>query len=518
MLAAQAARVDSAPPVIKAIEIERANVFGVDETNNFLLRLANKLHATTRAWVIRREVLLRPGERWDSARVAESARNLRGLGVFRRVEIDSVRTDSGMVLRVRTGDAWSTRVEPRFSGAGNQRVYAIALGEVNLAGTASEVRLRYDKRPDRDLYTALFRRPRLIGQKIGVLTQYQLRSDGHSIYGSIGEPYFTLKSQSAWNVSAEDRDIRVLRFFNGNTKTAGDSLQQRFAHVTATVGKALFANDHGYLRVGLLGQIRRENFAGRARLDTIGRSVFGVVGVYGQWRRARFQVRRGFQGFSRDEDVDLSTIVQAGVNLTPRAFGYQQDGFVPSVSARVGLEIPHGFITLNAAALARITDAGWVDTGSVHVGGTLALLPSKRQIAVFHAAAGWQRHPEPGAEFDLGLGIGPRAFDQHSFTGDRAFFLSAEYRYQIKEEFLRNAGVALAAFTDYGGAWYAGSPRRTGFDYGVGLRFGLTRTTGPETTRIDFARLAGSDIERSRWRLVIGRGFAFSLNGRLDGQ
>ena len=518
MLAAQAARVDSAAPVLKAIEIDRANVFGADETDNFLLRLANKLHVTTRPWVIRRELLFRPGEPWDSAEVAETARNLRALGVFRRVTIDSVRTDSGLVAKVFTGDAWSTRVEPRVSFAGNQRRYAIALGEVNLAGTASEVRLRYDKLPDRSLYTALFRRPRLINQKIGVVAQYQLRTDGHSIYGSIGQPYFTLVSRFAWNLSSEDRDIRVLRFFDGNSKKAGQELQQRFVHLTGSAGWALSASEQGYLRVGVIGQVRRENFADRVRIDTLGRSVFGMAGVFGQWRRARFQVRRGFVGFARDEDVDLSTIVQAGVNLTPRAFGYKEDGFVPSVSARVGIPIPGGFITLNGSALARITDAGWVDTGSVHVGGTLALIPSRNQLAVFHAAAGWQRHPLPGAEFDLGLGIGPRGFDQHSFTGDRAFFLSAEYRYQIKEEFLRNAGVALAAFTDYGGAWYGGSPRRTGFDYGVGIRFGLTRTTAPETTRIDFTRLAGNGVERGRWRIVVGRGFAFSLNGRLDGQ
>jgi hypothetical protein len=421
-------------------------------------------------------------------------------------------------MKVRTADAWSTRVEPNVKGNGSQRVYTIALAEVNVAGSASEIRLRYDDRPDRSLYTAVFRRPRLINQKVGVLAQYQLRSDGHSVYGSIGQPSFTLASKSSWNLSAEDRDIRVLQYFNGHTTAAGDSLQQRFAHVTGSAAWALSASERGYLRMGVIGQVRRENFADRVRIDTMGRSVFGTVGVFGQWRRARFQVRRGFVGFARDEDVDLSTIVQAGVNLTPRGFGYKEDGFVPNVSARVGIPIPRGFVTLNASAVARITDAGWVDTGSVHVGGTLALIPSRNQLAVFHAAAGWQRHPSPGAEFDLGLGIGPRAFNQHSFTGDRAFFLSAEYRHQIKEEFLRNAGVAVAAFTDYGGAWYNGSPRRTGFDYGVGIRFGLTRTTGPETTRIDFAWLAGNDVERGRWRLVVGRGFAFSLSGRLDGQ
>ena len=46
--------------------------------------------------MVTRELLFRPGEPFDSAEVQETVRNLRGLGIFRRVLWDSVRTDTGL--------------------------------------------------------------------------------------------------------------------------------------------------------------------------------------------------------------------------------------------------------------------------------------------------------------------------------------------------------------------------------------------------------------------------------------
>ena len=42
-------------------------------------------------------------------------------GVFRRVQIDSVRTDSGLTMRVVTKDGWSTRADWRFRSVGRGR-------------------------------------------------------------------------------------------------------------------------------------------------------------------------------------------------------------------------------------------------------------------------------------------------------------------------------------------------------------------------------------------------------------
>ena len=92
---------DTAPrPIIRGVIIDRQDIFDADEARaSSLARFGNAIHTTTRRRVIERELLFQPGEPFDSAKVAETARNLRALGIFRRVLIDSIHTDSGTVLR-----------------------------------------------------------------------------------------------------------------------------------------------------------------------------------------------------------------------------------------------------------------------------------------------------------------------------------------------------------------------------------------------------------------------------------
>src|ERR671925_2231856 len=122
--------------IIRGVQLQRRDIFDPTE-RSWLARVANQLHFRTRPAVIRRELLIEPGEPYDSALVAESERNLRALGVFRRVQIDSVRTPTGLMLRVITKDGWSTQADWRFRSTGGEVAFTIGLVESNLLGTAS---------------------------------------------------------------------------------------------------------------------------------------------------------------------------------------------------------------------------------------------------------------------------------------------------------------------------------------------------------------------------------------------
>src|SRR5688500_14988796 len=249
---------------------------------------------------------------------------------------------------------------------------------------------------------------------------------------------------------------------------------------------ALRAGPEGYFRAGVNGQVRRDDYADASRVDTLGHTVTGAAGAFIQWRRARFLVSRGLEGFAREEDVDGSTTVGTGVQVTRRAFGYAEDGLVPFVTLRTGFGGPDRLRRRSATARRRYTGAG-LASGPVHLAGTAFLLPAPGHLAVLHGAVGWQERPAPGAEFDLGLGLGPRAFKEHSFTGDRALFTTPEYRSTLTNDIYQLTAIGLAGFVDYGGAWYHGSARRTGVDFGIGLRFGLTRATEIQSSRLDLA-------------------------------
>ena len=224
---------------------------------------------------------------------------------------------------------------------------------------------------------------------------------------------------------------------------------------------------------------------------------------------------RGYQSFGRPEDVDLSSVARLSLLLAPKALGYDVNGIAPGLSAHNGARLPGGFVTADFLATGLFTSAG-LDSGQVQLGVTAALLPSPRHQVLLHAEAGMLRNPVPGSEFDLGLGAGPRGFREHAFTGDRQFFGTLEYRYTAFQEFAKVTGVGLATFVDYGGAWYRGDRRRTGWDAGVGLRLGPSRAPDDGASRLDLVRRFASDRQPAGWVFVVGKGFVFSTSPRAS--
>ncbi len=246
----------------------------------------------------------------------------------------------------------------------------------------------------------------------------------------------------------------MLRFFDGANE-ARDSLTHRYTLVRGSAAMALRASSEGYLRLGVQAQVRREDFRPEGSVVPFEKTITGAVGPYVTWSRTRFLVTRGYAGFAREEDVDLGLTVRAGLMVAPAAFGYERDGIAPLTSARLGVRVPGGFGYLEALA-GGLYDASGLDSGSVQLAATAVLQPGPNQVGILHLEGGWLKDPVPGAEFDLGLGTGPRAFRSHSFTGDRSYFGTAEYRVTVVDDFLGQIGLGIAGFVDHGGAWYAG--------------------------------------------------------------
>lgn len=510
------ARGDTAGAVLRGVQVRRENVFSAAEADNWIFRAANALHAVTRGYVVRREILLQPGAPWDSARAAETGRNLRALGIFTQVTVDSVRTDSGLVGRVVTRDGWSTRPDFRFRSTGGQVEYTLAFFEDNLAGTATQVGVKYRHQVDRTSHEFDFLQPRLIANRVRASASWEDRSDGSVVVAELSQPFFNLESRTSLGAVLDTRKERVLRFFNGE-EIASDTLERRYTLLRSEAGLALRAGPEGYLRAGLSLQIRRDDFVAEGFGGAFPDHVTGSFGPWLEWRRARYVVTRGFAGFGRQEDVDLSTTLRLSLLAAPRSFGYSRDGLGARLGGRTGLSFPGGFGFLDLSANG-LVDAAGLDSGRVLTAGTLVLQPGGGHTLLLHADGGWARRPLPGEEFDLGLGNGPRAFRAHALTGDRTFYATAEYRLTLFQDFLSLMGVGLAGFVDYGGAWYAGSPARTGTDAGIGLRLGASRSSAVESLRIDLARRFPNDAQGGGWVLVVGKGLTFSTAPLLRGQ
>jgi hypothetical protein len=499
-------------PRITSITLVTNSIFDRNDSS-LLARIGNLIHVSTRPAFIRREFLFRLGDRYDSARVAETGRNLRALGVFRGVAIDTTQSDSGVDVHVVTRDAFTSQIQPTLRTSGGSSAYGLTLLETNFLGTLSQLEAGYRHDPDRSTYVLGFSRRRLINDKIGGTVELFDRSDGKLAFAQLLQPYFEAASRVSGTLTFDDRRDRILQYRDG-VLVPEAIVQNRYVLGRVDYGRALSASPHGYLRIGGAIQARRDDYISDSEYTARGfgtSSVTGAAGVYVDASRVNEPKVFAFASLGRDEDVDLSTTVHLALFAAPAAFGYRpgHSGVAPGISLHTGTLFPGGFVYIDASATGLYSSIG-LDSGQVFLGGTAVLMPARRHQLLLHGEASALQNPLPGTEFDLGLGAGPRAFAQHSFTGDREYFGTAEYRYTAGLNVFKLLDVGFATFVDRGGAWWAGDPHRSGWDYGIGLRLGFSRAPDVGTNRIDFAWRAAHDGIPGGWAFAVGKGFAFS--------
>jgi hypothetical protein len=502
----------STAPVIDTIIVITENVFGAEEAGrNALFRIANAVRFTTKTRVVRRELLFRAGEPYDSATVAESERNLRALGVFRDVVIDSSTIGGRLAVTVRTADSWSTQPNVGGGFTAGTFTWTVELAEQNFLGTATLVDVGYRQEPERTVTRLSTRLRRVLGSRIAASGFYESLSDGKRGGWAVGSPFRSLSDTRSIQVVGERADHRVVRYV---TQSAFDQDTVEFNRrafvnrVDAAI--APVANTSHYLRTGVSALVKQEEFIPWSERDVAyPDTVSGTVGVFAEYRRANFKVVTHYNGFAREEDLDLSTTVRLTTWIAPSAFGYARDGVGPRVAAATGASLPFGFLRASALAGGLFTSAG-LDSGRVVVSMTLGSQFFNRQATFLNVQGGMMENPTPGHEFELGHGIGPRSFGPFSFTGDRAVWGTFEHRVFLVDEVLGLLGLGAAGFVDYGGAWFDELVEpQFGGNVGFGLRIGATRATGNNLGRIDVGYRFGDGWSGERWAFSIGRGAVF---------
>lgn len=494
---------------IDTVVVYNTNIFPdemVDEFG-FVARAANALHIRTRASVIRRTIFLGPGDAYDSARVAESERALRGLGVFRFVRIDTARVEGRLALRLVTADGWSTKPQFGFSTAGGDETWQVGMVEENFLGLATTAVGIYRSTPDRSELELQYVSPHFLARHARLLLYYVDRSDGLRGAWRYGLPFYHTAARRSLVLEGDAADERVLVFENGRRDT---TFTKRAFRIGVRGGVALHATSREYTRLWAAAQWRREDYAAE-NAALVPRSVFGAVGAGMEWRRVRFRVLQRLNSYARQEDVNLSQYLRVGVWAAPRAWGYAADraGIGPELQGQLSTVWRAGFAALRVSGNAIYTPAG-LDSGRVRVNVSVVDQNLPRQTWLLFAEAGVMQRARPGGEFDLwNEGSGPRLFGAHAFTGTRLAWGTLEDRILVVDEFGGLVGVGIAPFIDYGGAWRADTAPRYGGNVGVALRLGPTRAVRSEATEFAVGYRFGEGWNNRRWAIAVRKGFVF---------
>ena len=508
----QVVDLEPSPIVIDGVEIATENVFSEAEIRkNFVFRLMNGIRFQTREQVVAKELLFGPGSTLDSVQLAETERNLRNLGLFRDVSVDTISRGDSLIVQVRTQDAWSTQPIFRFSFSGETLTGKIGLAEKNLLGTGNQARIAWRKDVDRNAFEIDSRFRRVLGTQIDVAGAYSGLSDGDIGLWYIGDPWRSAEDRRAIDY-AGDITNRSIPQYRVRSETLADTTHYRYRGFgnSLSIGWAPRAESGRFVRVGVNGALRNDRFLSEDDTASVlapPDSVKGWIGGFVETRHDRFTVFQYLNGFSR-EDVNLSPYAFGGIRFAPSAFGYDRDGIGLVGRAGTGGRTGPVFLRVDISANALFTSAG-VDSGRVVLNISAAAKPGRKHALLLSLLGGVLDNPPPGSEFDLGFDRAPRAFDPHSFVGTRAAVGTIEYRWYLWDSLLGLFGLGVAGFLDYGGAWYPEQDPRSGGNFGVGLRTGSARASGAQTGRIDVGYRFGPDVTGSRWAFSLGTGFNF---------
>lgn len=479
---------------IDTIIVENSNVFDKnDAAPDWVANLANGLHVRTRHWVIRRRLLLNRGDPFDSARVEESERSLRGLGVFRSVRVDTVRSeaDGKLALRAITSDGWSTQPQASFTSAGGDQTWAVGIIERNFLGTATELALVYGRNPDRTRLDFEFLNPHFFGRRTLLNVRFGNLSDGHRGEWRLGLPFHETRAPHSVETYGEFARERVLRFRDDALQ---DSTRHHLLRMGLRAGVAISATTRKYARLVGGWEWRREDFA-TSDTARVPYSVFTTVRAGAELGVVRFRVLEHFNSFARREDVDLSATLRLGIVMNS-GVGYEFSGQTSAVWTR-------GFVLVRA-------EANGLDSTRTRVQVTVVSQNIGRHTLIAHAEGGVLTHAKPGAEFDPWVDQrGPRLFGVHDFTGTRTTWLVLEDRIVVAGDMLGLFAAGIAPFLEYGGAWYGDEPARLGGDAGLSLRFGPTRAVRGQAAELAFGYRFGDGLRGKRWAVTLRKGFSF---------
>jgi hypothetical protein len=492
------------PPgsVIGEVRVVARDIFDPDDPgeDHRLFRLANHLHRTTRAGVIERQLLFRPGDLFSPELIEESARLLRTHDYLYDVDIRPVPRGDGKVdVEVVTRDVWTLSGGASFGRAGGKNSTSFSLQDSNFLGTGKEVSLARIGTLDRTSNLLRFTDPNLAGSRVRLLLSYADNSDGGRQRFEIERPFFSLDSRWAAGLRSF-RDERVESLYKAGKIALG------FQHETDLV------EVYGGLSPGLLGgatqrwqagfTYSRDAFAGALKFPKQFSPVPPDRTLAYPWVRFesiqdRFVVERDLDRNQRSEDLNLGRQLSLLLGLSSPAFGGDAQRWIAQAAVADGWRPTPRQLVL--AQLGGSTRWARRDAENLVAGGRVRWYVRDFGDQLFYASLGADlaHHLDGEDQITLGGDSGLRGYPVRYQAGDRRALLTLEQRFFSGRELFHLVHLGAAVFFDAGQAWFVDSLSQRDFtlrqerrllkDAGAGLRLGSSRSARAGVLHLDVA-------------------------------
>ena len=478
-----------------------------------MYRLANRLHMRTKETVVRRELLLKPQESYDSALAEETERNLRSLGLFGSVSVaPHYASDSAVDLLVETSDQWSTEGTFSFGGGGDAYQFSFGLEEKNVLGGGQRLELLYEESDLQVGRRASFYERKFLSKPFSFFLAGERRSDGDYYLIEAAHPLYSSKDR--WGASLQlfsfsDR----LRFFERGQEMFSFQQKTKEARISTlrSWGKAFKTN----VSIGCL--IIQNRLEGQAADFLYVRAQYGYA--FPEERvhafmtglalfANRFSEEAYLNYFGNIEDVRLGEDVNLEYVLAPKFLGSSLTRYELVLSVGTTRKAGSHFLRFSTGNRTTFLSDGW--EGMFWQGGARYYWRwGSRQTAAFRFDLSAIRGISRYGPFLLGSESGLRGYEARSFSGSRRVLGTIEQRI-FGPHLFSLFGLGGAFFLDFGDAWKSGKDFRLSAlksDWGIGLRIGLLRSSQFRVLRLDWARPFGP----GGWIFSFGTGMSFNF-------
>ena len=480
---------------------------------DFVRRTARSLHYTTRDALVRRYLLLHPGEACNQISRAESERILRAQPFLVDAKINVYDDEQGGVrLEVETRDEFSLIFEPVVR-AKAPMFQGLRIGESNFAGSGKLVAAEWrEGGAYSDVIGVQFNDYQFGGQRNELRFLARRAERGQEVRLELLRPYYTDLQRFAWVGSV------------GATRDYVEFLRPRLDRNAVGVARQ-FANVGGVARLGPVGRLklvgglltrefenadslptllradgRRPDTSGAVPADFRHQKVMRANLLLGM-RRLRFERVQGFDALVGAQDVRVGVQFGAVLGQSVRLFdGTDRDRFFAG-NLYAGYGGPRSFVAMQGVTEARFDRSTRAWDGIVTSARVAYYAkPAVRQLSltqIEYSAGKNMRGP-----FQLSLSDrdgGMLGFRKSREPGAQRLLFKAEQRLILPMRY-NVADAGLAVFAEAGKLWSGTSvpysvttPLRSTF--GVSI-LAAVPPRSRRLWRVDFAMPVGNDPDR----------------------
>ncbi len=511
-------------PIIDSIEIIAENVFDLSQSeyDNFLFRLANATHFVTRHTVIRRELLVRQGDRFDTSLVQESLRNLRKLPYFLKSEIEFVQGESGQnILKVTTSDKWTTAGGVSYHRSGGRSDIQIGIEEKNLFGYGMFMSHDYFVLDhDRNFYQGQVGDRRFLGRNFSLNLTFSdnPRAGRKSIIFS--RPFYSLSQKHAFETNftkhrtridyydesklgqeavlvAQDQTSDTKLYLLNQYRVGGDKVKYYFtstySYLELKAKERVFLIDNTLIDTTLLPQVPSD-------------SLYHALNLSLRVRQINFSRYRRLNRFFKTEDYNLgfdgSVSIGWGRSHKLRETVYTYFSVRPQYL--IGSD--------SRLFIFQYIFEQWNRSEDILRHRTIIKFKGYQRLNRYNTfVIGAQflsdRLIDPSGILYLDEDHGLRGYPAYSFNGEERLVINIENRIFSDIEIM-TIGLGGAIFADLGNIWSRYQDPRltnTSVSFGAGFRFGISRSSQAEVIRFDLAYA----YQLKSWQISIGTGQYF---------